>query len=629
MNQPVLPKVIQVGDLEDLYRNASAGKEKVKMGFVLLKSCLYTQPQRASELIGELENTASEDEQIEILRSKGVLANLNGDYQQAYHSFNGVQALCSKPFPFNIYLDMAGLAMNQGDWQRAEKLLEEVASHHPKIRNNQRFQLAIRSGFLHFHKNQWSQALTQFMQAERLLPTLNQPQSWEDLDFQTLLFSGMGELYLASGERELARLAFKKALHLAEQYQLKHRLGWLYFSAGNAALALDRLDEAGEYYKKAEINALPTQRAVKAGSLANLGFILMKKNVIDQASDYLDRAEAMYHSPPVDKKNLANIYAWRARIESTRNARKAVMQNYIQASEFARDIQDNRLLATICKDIAQYFYGQKDYKNAFDYLMLYDELAEKSREEHQQQRLMELQVEYETEQVEKEAENLRAQALDLQLQAMRAQMNPHFLFNALNGIQSFIHSENSDMASRYLAKFAGLVRQALNLSNSDLITLEEEVSFIKDYLFINQKLRFEGKLEYKVVIDEELDEDRIVVPPMMIQPFVENAIEHGFLRRKKGMVEIIITENEAEGIICCTIKDNGIGRKAAIDIRAEDPTRKEHTSMGMQITSDRLELLNRSGFPGHRVVITDMEDEDGSPLGTKVDLYFPVRRKQG
>jgi tetratricopeptide (TPR) repeat protein len=628
MNQPLLPKVIQVGDLENLYRNASVGKEKTKLGFTLLRSCLYTQPQRAQELIDVLENGATDDEQIEILRSKGVLANFRGDYLKASEFFNGVKALCAKPMPFNIYLDMAGLAMNQGHWPLADKLIEEVTAHYPKLKNNQRFQLTIRSGFLYFHKNQWSQALSQFMQAERLLPTLNQPHSWEELDFITLLFSGMGELYLVSGERELARLAFKKALHLAEHYQLSHRLGWLYFSAGNAALALERLDEAEDYFRRAEFNALSSQRAVKAGSLANLGYLLIKKNIFDKAGNYLDRAEALYLEPPVDKKNLANIFTWRARIESARNARKTVMQHYIQASEYARDIQDNRLLATICKDIAQYFSTQKDYKNAFDYLMLYDELAEKAREEHQQQRLMELQVEYETEQVEKEAENLRAQALDLQLQAMRAQMNPHFLFNALNGIQSFIHSENSDMASRYLAKFAGLVRQALTLSNSDLISLEEEVSFIKDYLFINQKLRFEGKLEYQVIIDEEIDEDRIVVPPMMIQPFVENAIEHGFLRRKKGLVEIIITENEEDGIICCTIKDNGIGRKAAIDIRAEDPTRKEHTSMGMQITTDRLELLNRSGFPGHRVVITDMEDLDGAPLGTKVDLYFPVRRKE-
>ena len=317
---------------------------------------------------------------------------------------------------------------------------------------------------------------------------------------------------------------------------------------------------------------------------------------------------------------------WRARLARLTGQADQVMSQFVLASEYAREIHDNAQLSLICKEIARHFADQKDFKNAYEYLLLHDEIGEKAREELQQTNLMELQVKYETEQKEQEAETLRGQAVELRLKAMRAQMNPHFLFNALNGIQNFIHQEDGDKASRYLAKFAGLVRQSLNLSNTELITLEDEVAFIQDYLFINQKLRFDGRLHFEVRVDDEIDEDRVMIPPMMVQPFVENAIEHGFTKRQSGTIVITfdLLDND---VIRCAIQDDGIGREEAIRIQAVNPMRSQHQSLGIGITRERLDLLNRSGFNGHRLEIIDLKDDQGHALGTRVELYFPSRRK--
>lgn len=631
MNTEALPDAYRGTELEVKYEKAQSPEDRQRRGLELLRCYVFTDPERARHLLLELlqSNTSSP---AALWRLKGILANHIGAWDEASYAFGEAEHRAGKEgdtsLLFDLVLDRAALAMNRGELRLSEEYLDKALKVLRTPTVSQRFHLAVRQGFLQFYKDQWVSSLAAFMQAERMISTLPSPRDWEDIDYSTLLYGGIGEVYLASGERELARLAFRKALHLCEHYGVRSRMAWHNLCAGNAAMALERWDEAKGFFREAMSDTATHNASIHAGAEANMGYTLLQMQEYAAAADHFDKAEYFYQKAPVDKKNLATISMWKARIAMKEGLKKEVMQHFIQASEYAREVQDNRLLARICREIALYFAEQHDYKNAYDYLLLSDELAMKAREEEQQRRLLELQVQYETEQVEKEADQLRAQALDLRLQVMRAQMNPHFLFNALNGIQNFIHSEDGDKASRYLAKFAGLVRQSLNMSNAELITLEEEVAFIRDYLFVNQKLRFDGRLEFSVEVDEEIDEDRVMVPPMMIQPFVENAIEHGFIKRARGRIDISL-DLESEELVRCTILDDGIGREAAIAYRKADPLRQEHQSLGMAITADRIELLNRSGHPGHRIEISDLYTDDGSPCGTKVELWFPVRRKSG
>jgi len=265
-----------------------------------------------------------------------------------------------------------------------------------------------------------------------------------------------------------------------------------------------------------------------------------------------------------------------------------------------------------------------DFKNAYEYQVLHDEMTERYIEEVNHRMMMELEVKYEAEKKKQEAELLRLHATSLQLKALRAQMNPHFLFNALNSIQNYITSDQTGDAAKYLAKFALLMRQSLEYSDMEIISLEKEIEFLENYLFINQKLRFHNQLEYKIKVDDELEEDIMGVPTMIVQPYVENAIEHGVRSVKDGLVKLEFYLHD-ENTLLCVIEDNGIGRVKAARRKMNDPELRKHESKGTAITEERLQILNKSKHKGIMVKTIDMEDEySGRPSGTRVEILIPI-----
>jgi ligand-binding sensor domain-containing protein len=209
----------------------------------------------------------------------------------------------------------------------------------------------------------------------------------------------------------------------------------------------------------------------------------------------------------------------------------------------------------------------------------------------------------------------------LELKALRAQMNPHFIFNSLNSIQHFILQSEEVSAVKYLNKFAKLIRIILNNSEKPSITLREELEALNLYLEL-EELRFGDKFSYAVTIDSDIDIDYYEVPPLILQPYVENAILHGLNPKpQKGMLEIIIKKHGDH--IVCTVLDNGIGRKQAMEMKGQI-LRKPHVSHGTRITRERLEILNRSFHSELSVNITDLNSQSGEGTGTRVDVFIPA-----
>ncbi len=209
----------------------------------------------------------------------------------------------------------------------------------------------------------------------------------------------------------------------------------------------------------------------------------------------------------------------------------------------------------------------------------------------------------------------------IELKALRSQMNPHFVFNSLNSIQHYIFNSKSDEAVKYLNKFAKLMRVILNNSDKPTVAIEDDLEALKLYLELEQ-MRFEDKFDYKIEIDGNVDLDYDIMPPMLLQPYVENAILHGLTpKNEKGLLTVKL---RSEGnFIVCTIEDNGIGRKKAAEIKRTMPGSK-HKSFGMKITEERLRILNEISMSRHSVVITDLYNNDGKGIGTKVELFVPI-----
>jgi ligand-binding sensor domain-containing protein len=209
----------------------------------------------------------------------------------------------------------------------------------------------------------------------------------------------------------------------------------------------------------------------------------------------------------------------------------------------------------------------------------------------------------------------------IELKALRSQMNPHFVFNSLNAIQHYIFNTKSDEAIKYLNKFARLVRIILNNSDKPTVTVGEDIEALRLYLELEQ-MRFEEKFDYELIIEESVDPDYDIMPPLLMQPYVENAILHG-LNPKPQKGKLVIRLYSEKNFLICTITDNGIGREKASEIRRTMPFRN-HKSLGMKITEDRLKILNEINNSQLSVTITDLRDENGDALGTRVELYVPL-----
>ena len=212
---------------------------------------------------------------------------------------------------------------------------------------------------------------------------------------------------------------------------------------------------------------------------------------------------------------------------------------------------------------------------------------------------------------------------NVEMSALLAQMNPHFLFNSLNSIDSYIIRNESRKASEYLNNFARLMRLILQNSRSNYISLKDELEALDLYLQM-EELRFKDKFRYEINIDKDLELSSILIPPMLIQPFVENAVWHGLMHKKDGItgtVEINISQRDNN--LVCVIQDNGIGRAKAEELKAQK-TGGRKRSMGMQITRDRIEMINKLYNTNNSVQIEDLKDETGHARGTRVELIVPV-----
>jgi sensor histidine kinase YesM len=211
---------------------------------------------------------------------------------------------------------------------------------------------------------------------------------------------------------------------------------------------------------------------------------------------------------------------------------------------------------------------------------------------------------------------------DITLSALRSQMNPHFIFNCLNSIKLYAAQNDSKAASDYLTKFSRLIRQMLENSRSDRISLTNEIQSLELYIQM-EAMRFKEKLKYAITVDKNIDSDYIEIPPLLIQPYVENAIWHGLMQKEEGgKIAIHLSKNDLDDILIATVTDNGIGRKKATEIKSKSATR--HKSYGMKVTSERIALINQVYNSNTTVEVRDLYDETGQAAGTTVVIQIPI-----
>lgn len=622
-------------DLPTLERQLEAElnpASRLSVALQLIRHFSLTNIPKAEELLQRATPWVVPDIDMEIQLAffllKGFVDNQLYRFESASGHYQAALELAEELGDFreqaSSYIDYAGVCINLNQLDEANEWLEK-ASRRLKSVPDMRLQarLLCREGYLYLHYSDFSKAIESFLQAEKRLNSLKSPLDLVDCYFLTLIYSGLGKVYERNSEWEKSTRAYEQVADMCETLEMRTRLSWHYLNVGNGYLAMNHFDGAERFFLKAIDERDDASLLARASAYANLGYLYYQQgDRYDDALQLFDRAEQLFK--PDDHYNRCNLERWRAHIFLDQELQEKAMERFIGALNHARKSENFQQLANIYKDIAAFHADMGDYAGAYEYQLLGEGYSEKFAVQVNQRKIVEMEVKYEAEKKKKEAELLRLQATQLQLKALRAQMNPHFLFNALNAIQHYITANEVKNAAKYLAKFAQLMRKSLEFSDLESIPLEKEIGFLEDYLTINARLRFEDRLKFEIILDEEIEEDIIGVPTMIVQPYVENAIEHGLRTRDNGLIRIQFSPLGEQNILC-VVEDNGIGREAAAKLRQDSAGVQSARSRGTRITEKRLQLLHQSKDSGVFVKTIDLKEESTKKaLGTRVEITIPI-----
>jgi tetratricopeptide (TPR) repeat protein len=211
------------------------------------------------------------------------------------------------------------------------------------------------------------------------------------------------------------------------------------------------------------------------------------------------------------------------------------------------------------------------------------------------------------------------QVAEVEMQAMRLQMNPHFIFNCMHSINKYVIDNEKHLASEFLIRFSKLMRLILENSREKLISVKSDLLTLELYMQL-EALRFKHKFDYSISVDPAIDTEKTLIPPMLLQPFVENSIVHGIQNRAGGLIKINISK-EGE-MIRCTVEDNGIGRKQAAIFKSTTETKKE--SLGVKITQERLQIISQLKKVKTGIFMEDLTGTASGHSGLRVDLLLPL-----
>jgi tetratricopeptide (TPR) repeat protein len=418
-----------------------------------------------------------------------------------------------------------------------------------------------------------------------------------------LTLSNLASEYYAIKSYPNAIKSCKEALVLIEKNKLDFIKVTVYKTLGSCYLAINQIDEgidflkistqfAKEYEDKESLVELYNKLHIayfKAGDL---------KNAYSNLSNYSSLKDSVFGMEK--EKTITDI-----NIKYETEKKETEIKNLEQQQQII-ELQSKRktiLIYSICGFIilialVTYFIFTR-YKTK------------------KQNELLRIQLEEANKTVEAEKK-----AAESELKALKSQMNPHFIFNALNSIQEQFMYGDKIKANEQMGNFTYLTRQILNVSSKKKITLATEIDIITKYLDL-EKMRFSADFNYEISCDKNIDEDYHELPPMLIQPFIENSMKHGLLHKTgEKKININFALDDKEEYIICTISDNGIGRKKSAEIKMNN--QNIHSSFSINSIEERLQLFNKELQLKQLIIYNDILDEHHNCIGTKVILLIPL-----
>jgi tetratricopeptide (TPR) repeat protein len=576
-------------------------------------------------------------------------------------------------------LQLIGITWNGRNPNKAHQYYDQGISLAQKINDKSLMAGVMTSkGYLYSGTGQNVQAIRVLQEAIRLKEGRNKPTIANCQCFIALSFQNLGDLENAL---RYAQLCYDYYYSEHKKYGISQQsgmnslmegitgstmnLGEVYLNRGQLDSAYRHLNKAYELFKFTNRNRYFTFHIPEL-----LGRLHLKRKQFKSAKQYFDEAlrNATLYADTVGLalswSEMATYYVQTNRLDSAVLYAQKAIDVGLKIKRFEAVVQSCRLLKT-------YYTQQNNPAKALYYSNLMDVVqdnlsnAEKVKqsqrllfeEQQNQQALAQLEADNQNRLIryglgagvvllllvaiilwlnydrkQRENQNLDAKIklqetefahklAETEMTALRAQMNPHFIFNCLNSIKLYTLENDNLKATEYMTKFSRLIRLVLENSRSERITLAKELETLQLYMDM-EAMRFKDKVAYQINVADEIDTHYIEIPPLLIQPYIENAIWHGLMHKEGGgLITISVDTRHAlyppvETILQITITDNGIGRKAAAELKSKSAT--SNKSFGLKMTSERIELINQLYQTQTQVTIEDLD------VGTKVTIEIPI-----
>jgi tetratricopeptide (TPR) repeat protein len=646
----------------------SLGTERLDATTYLVRHIVMYEPETADSLIQEQFKIA---EKLNYTNGKagayhnlGSLLFYKGDYTAAMNNWlealNLFESLNNWHEAAQTYMRMVMVYHFTGNTDKIPVYYHRILDYFGKT--NDRFFIASIYNWVGYHYNNFevNPELAKYYlhKSIALAAEINMPSIlWAGI------YASLSLAYRIEGQYDSALVAMHKSFTYLEEDTDDNRLYRIlgYKDLGFIYLMRQQMDSAIYYFERsiAESEEISYLFNISVSSLV-LAKIYLRSDDIDKAEDLLIRA----YNAGLEINRSGSFYAGSKNKYAAEWIGDGVMGIFKFFSPPAKKYwAKRRALQPVCLELSKLYKARGELAKALEYHEEYHAWSDSVKLIERASELFNLQMNYETEIKDKriemlsqsnELKELRVRQYTLFLLGMGAfiilsiavlllllrqrhlkaeqdktglqqkvfqlQMNPHFIFNSLASIQHLIVEQDTEKASICLAEFSNLVRSILYSSANETISLDMEIRTIESYLAL-QKMRYNYKFDYDIILDPGLDPENLEIPVMLLQPFVENAIEHGIRNKPSpGLITVDFRLNASKLFIAIT--DNGIGRAKAQELMQQRD--KTHKSMATAITMERIKVLNRKLKRKINLEIIDLKDEQGDARGTKVVFGVPV-----
>ncbi len=616
-------------ELLSQYRAGEDSKEQLDLLNQLVPASFYIHPEQASQLADRyLELALKYRDNRRIVSAyicKGWMFTFSGFFKESIETLEKCESYFRKDVPsfYEAYANLirARAYINQNQIEKAQTCLDRTAELSEHYEENYWMGMIVHvQGIISSRQLKLNEALQCFLM---VINTLEKNRESLNSNF----LNQLGQAYHMAGRTFLRLENIEKGVDYIQKSieifkQIPNNLDALRatVSLGFTKISQQDFSAAKSLFKS--ILAQPKKQNSKYSynnSSYGLAITLREEKKYTEALKLLEPV-TLFYKEINSNYNYCLIKGEMVHLNLDADQPEEALLHFDEIFDICKKFKYHKTISDATKVLSEYFARIKDYKKAYQFHVLYDKYAELFYNDKIDKIISDIEIKYEKARQQAEDEKLQLQTLTNHLAALQSQSNIHFIFNALTSIQQFIGTNDAETAEKFLLRFSRLMKYQFGEVQTDFVSLHKEVLFVEDYLLL-EKLRFKEEVSFNLFVEPGLETSGFYIPPLIIQPYIENAIKHGIRPRGKGKVQVIFKKFDKEYLECLVI-DDGVGIEPPGNAQKNS---SEHISMGRKITNDRMKILRNLGYEA-AAIFTENYNEALENPGTKVTIILPLKR---